>query len=125
MRLRLVSTFLDVRLGVAIPWEKRVSLYSLRDGKLNAHLVGVRPAASSQSNLLALDQGNGRLAIFDLSSGAKLDERPFPEEIAYSHFSADGTRLFVLTAQQTAFIFDVSKVREHKVTAPDADKKEN
>jgi hypothetical protein len=51
--------------------------------------------------------------------------QPFPEEITYSHFSADGTRLFVLTAHQTAFIFDVSKVREHKATAPDADKKEN
>ena len=103
----------------------RVSLYSLHDGKLNAHLVGVRPAASSKSNLLALDQGNGRLGIFDLSTGAKLDEQPFSEEIAYSHFSADGNRLFVLTAHQTAFIFDVSKVREHPAAAPDADKKEN
>jgi WD40 repeat protein len=103
----------------------RVSIYSLHDGKLNAHLVGVRPAASSQSNLLAMDQGNGRLTIFDLSSGTKLDEQPFPEEIAYSHFSADGKRLFVLTAHQTAFIFDVSKVREYPAAAPDADKKEN
>lgn len=103
----------------------RVSLYSLRDGKLNAHLTGARPAVNSQSNLLALDQGNGRLAILDLNTGAKLDEQPFPDEIAYSHFSADGQRLFVLTAHQTAFILDVSKVREHPAAAPDANKKEN
>lgn len=103
----------------------RVSIYSLHDGKLNAHLVGVRPAVSSQSNLLALDQGNGRLTIFDLTSGTKLDEQPFPEEIAYSHFSADGKRLFVLTSHQIAFILDVSKVREQQAAAPDAEKKEN
>jgi hypothetical protein len=103
----------------------RVSIYSLRDGKLNAHLVGVRTSLSPQANLLAVDLGTGRLGIFDLSSGVKLDEQPFPEEIAYSHFSADGKRLFVLTAHQAAVILDVSRVREHQAAAADADKKEN
>lgn len=103
----------------------RVSIYSLGDGKLKARLVGVKASASAQSNLMALDLGSGRLGIFDLSSGAKLDEQKFPEEIAYSHFSADGKRLFVLTGHQIAVILDVSRVREPRGDTPAAEKKEN
>jgi len=103
----------------------RVSIYSLRDGKLKARLVGVKASASAQSNLLALDLGSGRVGIFDLNSGAKLDEQIFPEEIAYSHFSGDGKRLFVLTEHQTAVILDVSTVREARGATAAADKKED
>lgn len=88
----------------------RVSLYSLHDGLLKSRLVGVRPSVSSESKLLALDMGEGRLGIFDLNNGTKLDEQVFPEALAYTHFSADGKRLFVLTEHQTAVILDVSNV---------------
>jgi hypothetical protein len=90
----------------------RVSLYSLADGQLKARLVGVDPSVSAESKLLALDLGSGRLAIYDLNSGAKLDQQVFPDDIAYTHFSSDGKRLFVLTEHQAAVILDVSKVRE-------------
>jgi hypothetical protein len=86
----------------------RVSIYSLHDGSLKARLVGVKPSASAQSNLRALDLGPGRFGIFDLNTGAKLDEQKFPEGIAYTHFSGDGNRLFVLTDDQTSFILDVT-----------------
>jgi hypothetical protein len=89
----------------------RVSIYSLRDGLLKARLVGNRPSASTEANLLALDLGGGRLGIYDLSTGTKLDEQLFPEGLAYSHFSPDGKRLFVLTEHQTAAIIDVNDVR--------------
>jgi hypothetical protein len=90
----------------------RISLYSLADGQLKGRLVGVGPAVSAESKLLALDLGSGRLGIYDSESGAKLDEQVFPDDIAYTHFSADGRRLFVLTEHQAAVILDVSKVRE-------------
>jgi hypothetical protein len=92
--------------------ELRVSIYSLLDGQLKARLVGLRPAASAQSNLLALDLGTNRLGIYDLLTGAKLDEQLFPDLIAYMHFSGDGKRLFVLTEHQAVAILDMSKVRE-------------
>jgi len=71
--------------------------------------------------LLALDLGGGRLGIFDLNSGTKLDEQLFPDGLAYTHFSGDGKRLFVLTEHQTAVILDVSDVR--KTNAPASETK--
>jgi len=96
----------------------RVSLYSLVDGQLKTHLVGVTPSVSTESKLLALDLGSGRLGIYDSNSGVKLDQQFFPDEIAYTHFSSDGKRLFVLTEHQSAVILDVSKVREAHPESP-------
>jgi len=96
----------------------RVSLYSLVDGQLKTHLVGVTPSVSAESKLLALDLGSGRLGIYDSNSGVKLDQQFFPDEIAYTHFSSDGKRLFVLTEHQSAVILDVSKVREAHPESP-------
>jgi len=98
----------------------RVSLYSLAEGLLKAHLVGASPSVSAESNLLALYLGSGRLGIYDSNSGAKLDQQLFPDDIAYSHFSADGKRLFLLTEHQATFILDVSKVREARPENPPA-----
>jgi hypothetical protein len=91
---------------------KRVSVYSLQDGSLKTRLVGGTPAASSRANLFAMEQGPGHLSIFDLATGAKLDEEIFSEPIAYTHFSADGNRLLVLTRYQVAYVLDVSGSRK-------------
>jgi len=98
----------------------RVSVYSLRDGQLKARMVGARPSASAPGNLLALDQGGGRLGIFDLNSGTKLDEQILPDEIAYAHFSGDGKRLLVLTEHQIALVLDMNSVRESHGDTPQA-----
>ena len=103
----------------------RVSLYSLRDGQLKTRLVGFRPSVSKESNLLALDLGEGRLGIFDLSTGTKLDEQIFPEALAYTHFSADGKRLFVLTEHQSAVILEVSNVRNAPAPVPQTPENKN
>lgn len=95
----------------------RVSLFSLSDGALKAKLVGNKPAANGVSGLLALNGGAGKLAVYDARTGAKLDQLLFPEQIAYSHFSDDGKRLFVLTQNQLAFVMDVSGVG-HLPSAP-------
>jgi hypothetical protein len=96
---------------------KRVSAYSLQDGDLKARLVGGIPTANAQSKLFALEESPGRLCIYDLVTAVKLDQQIFPDAIAYSHFSADGNRLFVLSKHQVAYILDVSGVR----TAPPHD----
>ena len=95
----------------------RVSLFSLSDGALKAKLVGNKPAANGVSGLLALNEGAGKLAVYDARTGAKLDQLLFPEQIAYSHFSDDGKRLFVLTENQLAFVLDVSGIG-HLSSAP-------
>jgi hypothetical protein len=83
---------------------RRVSIYSLSDGGLRAHLIGEKPVANSNRNLLALDAGTGRLAIYDLRSGAKLDDQLFPSDISFMQFSGDGKSLLVLTSQQEVFV---------------------
>jgi hypothetical protein len=90
---------------------KRVSVYSLQDGSLRARLVGAAPSANVQNNLFVVDEGLGRLFIYDLATDAKLDQQTFPEAIAYTHFSADGQRLLVLTKRQVAYVLDLSSVR--------------
>jgi hypothetical protein len=96
----------------------RTSLYSLADGTLKARLVGSKPAASAAAKLLALDAGAGRLAIYDLETGQKLDDQLFPEDLEYLHFSSDGTQLFVFTKYQLAIVLDVSKIRQTLPVAP-------
>ena len=103
----------------------RISLYSMRDGQLKARLVGVRPSASEQSNLLVVDHGSGTLGFYDLRSGAKLVEQIFPDRITYTRFSADGKRLFVLTEHQAAVVLDVSKVREKHDAVPQTNEEKN
>jgi hypothetical protein len=97
----------------------RIYLYSLEDGELKGRFVGARPSASAASHLLALYVGSGRLDIHDLKTGAKLDEQLFPDAIAYTHFSSDGSKLFVLTEHQLLFTLDMKSVREAHLSKSD------
>jgi len=93
--------------------EIRLSVFSLKDGRLILRRNGLHPTANAESSLLALDEGGGHLGIYDLSSGAKIEEQLFPDLIAYTHFSADGKKLLALTQHQVVYILDMSQVREH------------
>jgi hypothetical protein len=97
---------------------KRVSVYSLQDGNLKARFTGGIPTANSRNNLFAMEEGPGRLVIYDLTTAAKLDEQIFPDAIAYAHFSADGNRLLVLTRHQVTYVLDVSGVHANSSAAP-------
>ena len=90
---------------------RRITVLSLQDGSLRAQLVGGMPAANARSKLFAIEEGPGRLVIYDLATGTKLGQHIFLDPIAYSHFSADGNRLLVLTKYQVAYILDVSSLR--------------
>jgi hypothetical protein len=52
-----------------------------------------------------------------LATGAKLDEEIFAEPIAYTHFSADGNRLLVLTRYQVAYVLDVGDAHKNPPVA--------
>ena len=53
--------------------------------------------------------------MYDLKSGSKRSDLSLPEDVAYTHFSAGGKRVLVLTANQTVYVLDVSGA-----AAPDA-----
>ena len=62
--------------------------------------------------LFTLDEGGGKLGLYDLRTGARIGDRRFSDGIAYAHFSSTGERLFVLTDHQEAMVLEVKKMVE-------------
>ncbi len=84
----------------------RVLLYSLASGQLKSRFFGSKSTASKQSGLLCVENERGQLTLYDLSTQEKRAELIFVSPVSWAEFSADGKRLFVLTADQTAYVFD-------------------
>ncbi len=89
----------------------RIALFDLQTGLLMARLRGRHPAANAAAKLLVADEG-AKLSFYDLTTGAKLGDRKFSDDIAYTRFSEKGDRLFVLTAHQETFVLDVKILQE-------------
>jgi hypothetical protein len=85
----------------------QVLSYSMASGQERGHFFGTNPAAS-QNGLLALENEAGQLSIYDMASSKLKQEYTFSDPISFKVLSADGSRLFVVTATQTAYILDVT-----------------
>ncbi len=85
----------------------RVLLYSLSTGEQVGRWFGYRPQVSLNGQRLCLANGRGHLIVYDLQSLKQIDDLYFSNSIVAHLFSADGSKLFVLTNEQTAFEFDV------------------
>jgi len=96
----------------------RVTVFRLNQGTLFGRFRGNYPAVSDAAKILALDDGAGKLTIYNLENAAKLAERKFPDYINYLCFSEKGDRLLVLTAHQMVYILDVRKTMEAFPAAP-------
>ncbi|MBS1797387.1 MAG: hypothetical protein JSS81_26430, partial [Acidobacteria bacterium] len=66
----------------------------------NAAICPTRPVA-------AVENPEGQLSVYDLETGRKTDELQFSSAVAYAVFGRDGKKLFVLTADQTYYLFNV------------------
>jgi WD40 repeat protein len=84
----------------------RVLVYSLKTGELKGHAVGFEPAVNLSTGVLAVNAGGGRLVLYDLDTMRRRDDYTFTHPIVLTAFSAIGTRLFVLTSDQTAFVLE-------------------
>jgi hypothetical protein len=87
----------------------RITVYSLSTGEIRGRAFG--RYASASLRLLAAADGN-HLRLYDLEPGAKKDEYLFSEASVYTHFSGDGKRLLVLTAEQSIFVVDLTNFRD-------------
>lgn len=86
-----------------------VLCYSLSTGaEIEKHDV-YNPAVSGASGLLSAIANGGRLFVYDLKSNSLWAQYQFPAPVVYSHFSADGKRLLVLTGQQMVYVINVEK----------------
>jgi len=54
------------------------------------------------------------LTVYDLNSMEKRDQFTFSSPISLTRFSPDGQSLFVLTANQTAYVLDMSSLKRSK-----------
>jgi tricorn protease-like protein len=69
---------------------------------------------SSASGLLAIENMPGQVSIYSLSDMEKRDELTFAREVSAMRFSADGTRLLVLTEDQQVFWIDTSETAKRE-----------
>jgi WD40 repeat protein len=88
--------------------QNRTLMYSLSNGQQLGKVFGRRAAFSTTSNLLCVDNKDGILDLYDLTSFTKRQQYTFPSRVSLVSFSADGKRLFVLTANQTVYLLDVA-----------------
>ncbi len=88
--------------------ENRVLIYSLSTGEQKGRMFGARATISTATNLLCVENERGQLTVYDLKTMEKRDEFLFSSPVEFARLSADGKSLFVLTANQTAYVLDVS-----------------
>jgi WD40 repeat protein len=88
--------------------QNRVLIYSLKSGELKGRVFGGSATVSLVKNLLSVENESGKLALYDLNTMDKRDEFVFSSPISMFRFSPDGSRLFVLTVNQTVYLLDVS-----------------
>ena len=73
-------------------------------------MFGGSAVASKATGLLSVENERGQLDLYDLSTLEKRDQFVFSSPVSLTQFSADGKRLFVLTANQTTYLLDVSSL---------------
>ena len=85
-----------------------VSVISLSTGSQVAQDAGNAPAISAEAGLVSFSGDAGHFTIADLKTPGQKREYTFPSRVAYSHFSADGKRLLVMTDDQTVYLLDTT-----------------
>jgi len=88
--------------------DNRTRLYAMSTGEEKGTFFGSQSQLSLAAATLAIQNESGQLDIYSLPSLEKRAQLDFPSPISLQRFSADGKRLFVLTSNQTAFIFDTA-----------------
>jgi hypothetical protein len=86
--------------------QNRILLYSLATGEKKGQVFGGRAAIGAGNGLISVENEDGRLTIYDLNTLEKRAEFVFTARVAFAQFSPDGRKLFVLTADQTAFVLN-------------------
>ena len=106
-RLREVTVSSDA--VVVADNANRVLVYSLSTGAQIGRAFGSQTAVAAETGLLSVENASGQVTLYELATMKKRDEFTFASFVAFSTFSGDGKKLFVLTANQTAYVLDVSK----------------
>jgi WD40 repeat protein len=87
----------------------RVLIYSISTGDVISRFFGGTSALSLKNKTIAIENAPGRLTVFDLETGSEVTRLTFTRPVTLMRFLDDGKRFFVLTSDQTAFMFDTAK----------------
>jgi len=85
----------------------RVLAYTVATGDLRGYAFGDEAVATADGKKLAVDTGNGRVVLYDTATMTRRAELRFKLEVVYKTFSGDGTKLLVLTADQTMHLLEM------------------
>jgi hypothetical protein len=88
----------------------RVLVYSISDGELRHRFFGAKAAMNPSSNQLIVENYPGELTLYDLATGNSQARLRFKTGAAFVRFSLDGKKLFVLTAGQVSYAFDLARL---------------
>ena len=80
----------------------RIHVYSLSTGELEGQLFGREPAIADKGDLVAFENGPGRLFVYDLSTLDVRAELRFRRRVMLAAFNEASTEILVVTADQTA-----------------------
>jgi len=89
---------------------QRVFTFSLSTGKQLSTLFGWQPSLDAPKGILSVLSVSNRISLYNLKTGTKIREFDATSPIVYSHFSADGRRLLLLTSSQIIYVIDVSSL---------------
>ncbi len=98
--------------------ENRVLAFSISARELRHRFFGTKATVNPVTLQVAVENNRGELTLYDLSNGESQGRVIFRNGAAFMRFSVDGKRFFVLTEDQTAYAFDVTKLTARKVTTP-------
>jgi WD40 repeat protein len=87
----------------------QVTVVDAASGERRGSTAGRAGLVSEEAGLLAVHDVSGRLDLYDLASVARVRSLRLPGLVRFARFSADGRRLLVVTADQTARVFDVAR----------------
>ena len=107
---RLANVFAVGDWVVVTDTRNRVLAYSLKSGEQRGRVFGGYGTVSPQAGLLCVENEVGKIALYSMNTFEKRDEMVFSSPISMLQFSSDGRRLFVLTADQTVYLLDVSSL---------------
>jgi WD40 repeat protein len=85
----------------------QVLTYSMATGQQKGHFFGTSPSVST-SGWLAVESEARQINVYDMATSQFKQQYTFSDPVSFKRFSRDGSRLFVITASQTAYFLDLT-----------------
>lgn len=106
---RIASVFAAADWVVIADSENRVLVYALSTGEQHGKVFGAQAIVSPDGDLLGVENESGQLLLYQLATLERRAPYIFTAPVSLARFSRDGKKLFVLTADQVAYVLDVTQ----------------